>query len=171
MFMARKGFRWIKGDDVARSLYLPGKPVWRAIRREFGEPYLRAGRIDRKKLGALVFSSPSALRRLNGIVHPALVREIRQRLVKASKACVDMAVYFQAGAPKLGGRIFLVDAPLSLRVARLKRRGMDAARAKAQARALRFGTAERRRCDAVIMNAGTLSALHQKMATALNNFF
>ena len=48
---------------------------------EFGEEILRAdGEIDRAKLGALVFSDPEALHRLESIVHPAVGAEIEQQL-------------------------------------------------------------------------------------------
>jgi dephospho-CoA kinase len=169
--LARKGFRWIKGDEIARSLYQPGKPVWRSIRRVFGPDVFRAGRVDRKKLGTLIFSSAIERKRLNKIVFPALLKQIRHLLSKAPKACVDMAVYFQAGSPPLGGPVVLVDAPLKLRVTRLMQRGLDPRRAQAQARALHFSKAERKRCDLILVNSGSLDALRQKMATALNYFF
>jgi dephospho-CoA kinase len=77
-----------------------------------------------------------------------------------------MPVYFSAGAPDFGGRVLLIDAPLALRVRRLLRRGMDVKRARAQANALKFGPAQRRKADEVIHNSGSMVELHR----CLNHF-
>ena len=95
-FLARKGYRWIKADEVAKRLYAPGMAAHARIRRGFGAAYLDAqGRIDRRRLAALVFSKPAALKKLNAILYPALIRDLRALLAApGAKACVDMAVYF-----------------------------------------------------------------------------
>jgi dephospho-CoA kinase len=92
-----------------------------------------------------------------------LKREILRRLRDAKKACVDMAVYFSAGAPRWGAKIILVDAPFKLRVERIQSRGASAPRARTQARALRFGSKERRVADAVLENRGSLQELREKV--------
>ena len=167
--LARKGFRLLKGDEIARGLYAPGKPLARALFKAFGPEMFRGARLNRAKLGALVFSNPPALKRLNGLLHPALIRAIQKRLVALPRAVVDMAVYFSAGAPSFGGaKVLLLDAPLKLRLARLAVRYGDAERARRQAGALKFGPRERGRCDAVIVNSGTRAALKRALDQALS---
>ena len=164
--LARKGYRWLKADELARGLYQPGELANAKILRAFGLKYFDTkGRVDRKRLGELVFSSRTARERLNAILYPALTRELR-RQIKASgeKTCVDMAVYFDAGRPDFGAKVMLVDAPLSLRVKRLMKKGIEPKRAKAQASALKFGAKQRVQSDMILQNSGTASELR----TALN---
>ena len=167
--LARRGYRLVQGDQIARGLYAPSKPAFKVLRRAFGPGIIRSGRVDRKELGRLVFSSPAALKKLNAILHPVLIREIRRRMKGAAKAVVDMAVYFSAGAPDFGGALILVDAPLKTRVQRLKARGLELPRALSQARGLRFSPAQRRACDAVIVNQGTKAMLLKKLDLALGH--
>ncbi len=59
---------------------------------EFGNEIFENGKINRKKLGAIVFSDPSKLRRLEEILHPKM-REIVMERVKSSKnAIIDCAL-------------------------------------------------------------------------------
>jgi len=163
--LASKGYRWIKADELAKGLYEPGKPAYAAIRRVFGPSYLDSkGRVDRHKLGALVFSKPSALKKLNAILHPALVKALRGELrAPGPRACVDMAVYFEAGAPDFKARVLIVDAPLGLRIKRLMARGADLKRAQAQAKALKFGPRQRRAAEAQLLNDGSTADLKVKL--------
>lgn len=167
--LAKRGFRWIKGDELARSLYRPGSAVWKSLKREFGGTILGPkGRVDRKALGSLVFRDRRALSRLNALVHPALVRLIRAKLRGASRVCVDMAVYFQAGAPDFGGKLCLVEASKALRIRRLVGKGLSPERAKAQASSLRFTMAQRRACHAVLRNEGNAGALRRSVELLLH---
>lgn len=70
----RHGARVIDADRVTHEAQRPGQPVYAAIVAAFGTDILTApdGPIDRRKLGAIVFADPAALRRLEQIVHPAV---------------------------------------------------------------------------------------------------
>jgi dephospho-CoA kinase len=169
--LGRKGFRILKGDSIAKGFYKPGTPLMRALRSAFGPEIFDRGRLLRPKLAALAFASPKSLKRLNALVHPALIREIRRRLAPASKAVVDMAVYFSAGAPRFGGKVLLIDAPRALREKRLVERGLSPAAAARQAAALKFSAGERARCAAVIVNSGSREALKRRLEAALSALF
>ena len=56
----KKGFRVIDCDALVHSLYEDARYL-RLIRDAFGGEYIRENRVDRKKLGALVFADPQAL--------------------------------------------------------------------------------------------------------------
>lgn len=68
----------IDADRVTRELQQPGQPVYQQIVEAFGPDVLieSGGPLDRRALGAIVFSDPAALKRLEQIVHPA----VRERL-------------------------------------------------------------------------------------------
>jgi len=72
------GAQVVDADRTTYELQQPGQPVYRRIVADFGSDILVApdGPIDRRKLGAIVFSDPAALRRLEQIVHPAVHERI-----------------------------------------------------------------------------------------------
>src|SRR5512135_441205 len=63
----------IDADDVAREVVEPGTPGFDEVVTAFGRGIVTAdGELDRAALGRVVFADPSALRRLESIVHPAV---------------------------------------------------------------------------------------------------
>ncbi len=70
---AEIGIPIIDADDLAREVVEPGTPGLAAIVEEFGEDVLDVdGRLDRKKVGALVFGNEEARETLNTILHPRI---------------------------------------------------------------------------------------------------
>lgn len=70
---AEMGIPIIDADDLAREVVEPGTPGLAAIVEEFGEDVLDVdGRLDRKKVGALVFGNEEARQTLNAILHPRI---------------------------------------------------------------------------------------------------
>src|SRR5215211_958560 len=72
--LRERGAHVIDADRVTHELQQPDQEVYTQIVAAFGAGILSApgGPIDRRKLGALVFADPAALRRLEQIVHPAV---------------------------------------------------------------------------------------------------
>src|SRR5580658_406813 len=71
------GFRVIDADALGHRLIEPGTRAYEEIVREFGAGVLEAsGKIDRGKLGKLVFAERGKLERLNAIVHPRVEEEM-----------------------------------------------------------------------------------------------
>src|SRR5678816_2881580 len=59
---------------------MPGQPALAEIAAEFGDDVLQPdGHLDRKRLGAIVFSDPERRKRLEQITHPAIY--VRQQRV------------------------------------------------------------------------------------------
>jgi dephospho-CoA kinase len=71
--LERHGIPTIDSDLLARRAVEPGAPALAAIVERFGSEVLdRAGRLDRRALGAVVFADEDARRDLEAIVHPAV---------------------------------------------------------------------------------------------------
>jgi dephospho-CoA kinase len=65
------GCEVMDADIVAHQVIEPGQPAFAEIVGSFGPNVLdSSGKIDRARLGALVFSDQSQLAKLNSIVHP-----------------------------------------------------------------------------------------------------
>lgn len=57
-------------DSIAHSVYSPGSQAISEIATEFGPSIIADGNVDRKALGAIVFSDPKMMRKLEQIVWP-----------------------------------------------------------------------------------------------------
>jgi dephospho-CoA kinase len=138
--------------------------------KAFGEDILRAdGTVDRKKLGALVFGKPEALKRLNATLHPRMYNMMKERLAQlegqgTGVAVVDAAVLVEAGWDKLVDQVWVVTAPAEAVVARLKKQrslGEQAVRARIDAQ-----TSQEKRlkhADVVIDNSGSVETLKKRV--------
>lgn len=79
--------RVIQADQAAHLLMEPGQVCYYRIVETFGSGVLRGDqKIDREKLGKMVFSDREKLNKLNQIVHPAVKEYIISEIEKEKKA-------------------------------------------------------------------------------------
>jgi dephospho-CoA kinase len=156
------GAEVVDADEASHAVYEPGTPGFTAVVREFGDDFVSAGRIDRQRLGALVFSDADARRRLNAIVHP-LVREwMAARTAEAAMREAEVVVQvvpllFENGLERLFSTIVLVYVTPELQIERLIRwRGLTQQRAKAMMAAQMPIDVKRPRAHHVIDNSGSI---------------
>jgi dephospho-CoA kinase len=91
------GFRVIDADRVGHEVIEPGKPAYDEIVREFGAGLVGPDRrIDRGKLGAIVFADAEKLGRLNKIVHPRVEEEMVRQFSEWEKSGVKDAAFVEA---------------------------------------------------------------------------
>lgn len=127
---AKKGAVVLDADEIAHQLQEPGQPVYEAIVRAFGREILKADRrIERAKLGNLVFADPTMRRKLEAIMHPAIVRTCETRIEQAreagTKICiVDAALLIEARAQERFDRLIVVAASKEVQLERLIQRGL-----------------------------------------------
>ena len=118
------GAEVMDADEASHAAYEPGTPGLAAVIREFGDAYVREGRIDRGRLGELVFRDADARRRLNAIVHP-LVREwMAARTAEAAErgaevVVQDIPLLFEIGLERVYSSVVLVYVPEDMQVERL----------------------------------------------------
>jgi dephospho-CoA kinase len=169
-----RGAVLIDADEVAREVVEPGRAAYAKVVERFGDDVVAPDRcLDRSAIAAIVFDDPRALADLNAIVHPEVRAEIATRLASQSGGdnvvVLDIPLLVEGGAPDRFGLtgVLVVDAPVDLVLERLvNRRQMG--RSDAEARiANQAGRLERvARADFVIMNAGTLDELEEKVTDA-----
>lgn len=124
--------------------------------------------VDRPKLGAAVFGSPDALKRLEAIVHPAVAAlraEFLQNNVAAPIVVFDIPLLFEKGGWEQVDAVAVVSAPAeSQRTRVLARPGMTAEKF-AQILSLQVPDAEKRaRADHVIDTGCTLEETRAAVA-------
>jgi dephospho-CoA kinase len=159
----------IDADEAAHAVYEPGSAGFDAVVREFGRDYVRDGRIDRGRLGELVFKDADARHRLNAIVHP-LVREwMAARTAEAAMegAAVlvqDVPLIFENGLERLYSTVILVYVPEHQQVTRLvEARGIAEDRARAMIASQMPIEEKRKLAHHVIDNSGSTEATRQQV--------
>ena len=103
--MLRKlGCRVLEADKIAHQMIEPGAAAYDGVVNEFGRGILLPdGRVDRPKLGAIVFADPKKIARLNAIVHPPVLAMQELELAAIEKAephaiaVVEAALLIEAG--------------------------------------------------------------------------
>ena len=87
-------------DETAKRLQEKGTGCFRKIAEAFGPEIIGAdGELDRKKLGARVFSDPEQLRLLNSIVHPEVLRSVSADIRKHTEEGTPLYVVEAALLP------------------------------------------------------------------------
>lgn len=129
------------------------------------------GILQRKKLGAVVFSDEQALLDLNRITHAAVKGEVLSRLEeKPSLAAIDAIALFEGGLAPLCDLTVAVVAPTEARIRRLMARdGITEDYARSRIAAQHPQDWFRQRCDYVLENNGTEEAFRNKCLAFLRS--
>ena len=79
--------RIFRTDDIAKSFYQDGNPVFTSLRELLGDDMIREGRIDIRKLGQKLYQNGNADLRehIERIVHPAVWKYVDARIREARK--------------------------------------------------------------------------------------
>lgn len=163
--LREKGVVVLDADEYAREGALVLK---QEICREFPE-VCRAGQLDRPALGRLVFASPQARKRLEGILHPYVRQRMQEESQKASalgKQLVvhDIPLLFEAGREKDFAGVLVVAAPLELRRARvMARSGLSQAEFAAREASQMPQEEKVRRATWVVWNDTDLKTLQERV--------
>ncbi|MBQ9148576.1 MAG: dephospho-CoA kinase [Oscillospiraceae bacterium] len=130
------------------------------------------GQLQRKKLGAIVFSDPHALQDLNAITHAAIKSEVERRLAAGPElAAIDAIELFSSGLAPLCDTTVAITAPLEDRVRRLMARdGISEEYARNRIAAQHDEAWFRAHCDHVLENNGNFDAFATKCVAFFQNF-
>lgn len=155
----------IDADDLAREVVRPGEPALKEVAVRFGPEMIDPdGRLDRDRLGKLVFADPQARRDLEQITHPRITELMRDRVAEALAGpaplvAVDIPLLFENARESMFEGVLLVYAPREVQIRRLRERnGLDEP-AALQRLAAQLPIEEKRvRATWVIDNRGALDA-------------
>ncbi len=133
MFQERKAVV-LDADQIAHDAMEPRKLAWREVLDRFGEDLVHRKddvRINRKKLAARVFGDPKALADLEAILHPRVLRLIRQRLHRLARnrrvrlVVLDVPLLLETHMEDLVDAVVVVAATPEVTRRRLHARGMS----------------------------------------------
>lgn len=162
--LAERGAVIVDADAITRELQQPGEPVFMAIVDRFGDGVVADdGTLDRQALADIVFNDKAALTDLNMLTHPAVGKEISERVAAESDTdhvvVLDVPLMVESGMYAVAGLI-VVDCPVDEALRRLVTY-RDMSEADARARMARQASREERlaKADVVIDNSGAPEAL------------
>ena len=158
-------------DETVHRLMEPGGEVWKKVRREFGAGVFEPdGRISRPRLGKRVFGSPARLKKLNGIVHPAVRRDILRRVKELKKrrpgavAVLDIPLLLESGKAYRTDALVVVTAPQRVAARRLNRRSGLSLREMKRRSSFQMPLREKvKLADFVVRNGGDLASARRQV--------
>ena len=172
--MARRfaalGATVVDTDAISRQLTAHGGGAIDRLRTEFGPEFIDAnGALNRDRMRALVFTDPTAKKRLESILHPMIRAQSEREIALAAGPYVifDVPLLIESGTYRERcDRILVVDVPEEVQIERVLARDqrsrdqISAIIAAQIPRTLRLAAA-----DDVIDNAGPDGALDARVAT------
>ena len=181
----------IEADEVGHAL-LTQRPIRDLVVEKFGPEILLPPEdepiadsvsqrpvereIDRRALGAIVFSDKSARKVLESILHPRM-RETFEKAVKrtvrrgeAKAVILDAAVLYEAGWDDLCDRVLFIDTPREIRLERLAiQRGWDVDTLLSRENSQHPLEEKRALADLIVANTRGLDALHEWIDRAMGS--
>ena len=178
----------IDADAIVHELQAKGMPMVAELAAAFGSGILTGdGALDRKALGAIVFSDEAARLKLNNIVHPQVGAEFARRMAAAIEAntplvVLDIPLLFEGRESGRGSAAarnvettVVVWVPEAVQIERqMKRDACTRAEAEQRVRAQLPLDRKRDLADHVIDNSGSLAdterqvrALYRELITEI----
>lgn len=154
------GAKVIDADLLAHECISPGKPAYKKIVKLFGRDILCKNRIlDRAKLGQLVFNDLGSLKKLNNIVHPEVIRQMKNQIKSAKQNLVvlDVPLLIEAGLENMVDKIIVVKITRAQQLKRIQNKTLlSEADILKRIKAQMSLSAKERLADFVIDNSGTI---------------
>ncbi|HEY7653396.1 MAG TPA: dephospho-CoA kinase [Methylomirabilota bacterium] len=155
--------RVVDADALAREVVEPGTPAYKQIVTEFGKEILQPdGRLDRARLGDVVFADPAKRKRLEAITHPAIRARFEKIMADLERAGFDGILIWDASLLVEGGgnknmdRVVVVTTDPATQLRRLMERdGCSEEAARARTASQMPLAIKARYADYVIDNSGT----------------
>jgi dephospho-CoA kinase len=174
--LQQKGVPIIAADPLAKELTHRLPEIRTALTTEFGtDVYSHDGHLNKDKLSEIVFSDPQARERVNAIIHPHVLKWIREearRLAEEEQQQligVEAALIYESGMEKMLDAVVVVTAPLEKRLQWLEQRDRLPRQTILQRVNAQMPIAEKiQRADYVIENDGSLTELADKVEALYN---
>lgn len=168
--LARRGGRVVDADALGHAALR--EPALAAAVLARWPQVAGADGIDRAKLAAVVFADDAARDALEALVHPWIVRRIREGVAAAREpfVVIDAPLLLEAGLRGDCDLVVYVDAPAAERARRVAARGWPADELVRREAAQMPLEEKRRLADVVLDNGGSPAALDAQVERLLERF-
>jgi len=171
--LMHQGAMGLDADSLAHDSYARGAPAYEAILEAFGKGILNPeGSINRQELGKQVFRSPIALKHLEEIVHPLVIRATRNitRHSTLPIVVIEAIKLLESDLAGLCDSIWVVDAPIEKIQERLSfSRGITRVQIEDRLKQQSSPEEKIRKADVVINNSGDVRCTWDDIQTHWKN--
>lgn len=165
------GCRVIDADRVAREVVEPGEPGLEKIVKHFGAEVLdEDGRLDRARLGAIVFSDPAQRQLLNSLLHPLVIEAQDDWISRQEReepdgiAVVDAALMIESGGYRRFDKLIVVWCEPEIQLRRLMARNdLDESEAKQRIASQMDQQEKKKFADYLIDTSGTFEETDEQV--------
>lgn len=122
-YLLQHGYIVLDADKITHDAYIKGNECYYQVVKEF-DCLDENNNIDRKKLGNIVFNDSAAKKKLENIVHPYVVKCLKQGIEKSKEKLIflDIPLLYEAHLEYLCDKIIVVYVDKQLQIERLKER-------------------------------------------------
>lgn len=166
---AARGAITFSADEAARAVLTPGSSLLSALAADFGADILMpSGLLDRARLAQRVFTDEAARKRLETLLHPAILRLLRAQMdacrydFSHGVVAVEVPLLFETHLQPWFDLTLVVAASEEKQIARLQaRNGLSESEAHDRLAAQGSLQAKIALADLVLYNDGSLAQLQQ----------
>lgn len=151
------GAKTLLADELGHEALRPGTETYNQICAAFGnDVVLDDGQLNRSALAQVIYADARKREKLNDIIHPYVMQQIRQQLFlwkEEPLVAIETALMFESGCNKLCDKIWYISTDRELRIKRLiESRGYTREKTEAIMAAQISEEEVRRCCDECIKN-------------------
>jgi len=165
------GAKVIYADELAKEIMENDESLKKKIKKIFGEKSYIGGKLNRKFIADIIFSSDEKRKLLESIVHPAVIKRILSDLKKNADegkynfVIVEAALIFESGFDKELDYVLVVDADDEIKIKRIMERDKcSKEEVLKRMRAQLDSKIKRELADMVIINDGDIDELRKKVS-------
>lgn len=172
-FLRQQGYQVVDADQVVHELQEPGGRLYQALLSTFGTAILQEdGRLDRPKLGAMIFGNSEVLARSSQLQNEIIREELAHRhdLLAETEDIffMDLPLLFELGYDNWFDQIWLMDVTEEIQLSRLMaRNALSREEAEKRIAAQLSLQEKRKRSDVLIDNNASLEETRQQIRDAL----
>lgn len=153
-------------DLRAHEIMNESEKIISTLKKTYGDDIYVNGKLDREKLGNLVFADQEKLQALNALVHPEVFKDFDDWKAKQTSEIImkEAAILFESGSYQECDIILTVSAPEEIRILRTMERD-QLSREKVLERISKQWTDEMReeKSDYIIRNDGSFMDLEREV--------
>lgn len=119
-YLISLGYKVIDTDIISKEV-AENKVFLESVRLVFGDEYIESGKLNRKKMGELVFNNKDANKKLTSLIHPI----IKQKVIDEIRICnekvvfVDVPLLYESGFDDLCHKVICVYTNRDINIDRL----------------------------------------------------
>jgi len=140
----------LSADSLVHKLYEPGSPVYKQVIEAFGEGILTPEKkIDRGELADAAFATPEKRKKLEAIVHPAVIQaetdwmaQVQREHPRARIGVIEIPLLFETGSEKRFDKTITVTCTPGQELERFRQRHRDLSEEQARAEVERRSKAQ-----------------------------